>query len=400
VSASLEKNRSVISHNKATLIDVHCSATMSGQRLAAPWSETGQLSGDYVTNQGKMDMHAVSFQDQPTLRTETMLKADADAEKLHSARTMHNTAPVDFRSILNDGEAVVMQLKCKGLHGIPSTGGDIVGDCWLILTRMVVQEQESRRVYFYQSAHSSRGYSVVETKKDDRCLCCVAQDATIQMEATRTETAYLDMITVEDQLVHAHYEQMKRTRVKKVSRTSGQYLRPSCIREGVANCPSCSLDLCQAAENDHCTVPLCCCLSCVVPWMCRPGYARLRSASEPPATLNEVVTHVSTLTTDKAEEGVGGGDVPMTCNKMESTTVEESDFYAISIQFAFPNRSRLRESLAIVCPSEPVNKALKFVMLISHKPTLLDAPSNSENIFRVSKPSALCSISVCRLDAA
>ena len=82
VPASLEKNRSVISHNKTTLIDVHCSATKSGQRLAAPWSETGQLSGDYVTNKGKMDMHAVSFQDQPTLRTETMLKADAGVQHL------------------------------------------------------------------------------------------------------------------------------------------------------------------------------------------------------------------------------------------------------------------------------------------------------------------------------
>lgn len=384
VAASLANNRAVISHNKATLVDTRCSATKSGQRLSEPWSEMGLLNGDYVTSKGKMDMHAVSFQDQPTLRTETMLRADSDAQKLHSARILNNNAPVDFKTLLNDGESVIMQIKCKGLHGIPSNGGDVVGDCWLILTRMVVQEQESRRIYFYQSAHASRGYSVVETKKDDRCLCCVAQDSKARMVATRTETAFLDMLTVEDQLVHAHYEQMKRTQVEKISRTYGHYIRPACVRDGVANLPSCSLDLCQAAENDHCTLPLCCCLSCVVPWMCRPGYAMLTSSSEPPATLEEVVTHVSTLSTERAEESAPGSDVPITCNKMEVTNVQESDFYAISIQFAFPNRGKLREALAIVCPSEPVGKALKFVMLISQKPTLLDCPEGSENMFRVS----------------
>ena len=210
--------------------------------------------------------------------------------------------------------------------------------------------------------------------------------------ANRTEEAYLDMITVEDQLVHAHYEQMKRTTVEKKSKSRGKYLRPACLRNLVGNCPSCSLDLCQAAEDDHCTLPLCCCISCVVPSRCcRPGYAKLESSSEPDKNLNDVVTRISCLKTEKPEKSHQASDVLHTINRMETTNVEQSDFYAISLNFAFPNRGRLKECLAIVCPSESVSKSLKFVMLVTQKPTLLDAPAGSQVEFKAvhSKDSAL-----------
>jgi len=383
VPSSLAANRSVIQHTKSSLVDVGSDATASGKRLGQPWGEAGKLNGDYVTSKGRLTVQAMSYEDKPTSRAETMLQTDEDAEKLHAARILHNTAPIDFKTILNDNEQIVMQLKCKGIQGLPGTGGDIVGDCWLILVRMSVGDDEFRRIYFYQSAHGSKGYSVQDATQDHRCLCCVAQDSTLKLTATRTETAYLDMLTVEDHLVHANYEQMKRTAVERVSQARGKYLRPACVRECAANCPSCSLDLCQGAENDHCTVPLCCCVSCVVPSMCRPGYAKLVSASEPAASLSEVVNRVSTLTTERNEDSVGPGDVPLTLNRMESTNVQQADFYAISMQFAFPNRGKLKECLAIMCPTEPVSKALKFVMLISQKPTLLDCPAGAESEFRV-----------------
>ena len=383
VPDSLAANRTVIRHTGSSLIDVGGDATVSGKRLGQPWVESGKLNGDYVTNKGRLTVQAMSYQDKPTARTETMLQADEDAEKLHAARILHNNAPIDFKTILNDNEHIVMQIKCKGIQGLPGGGGDIVGDCWLILVRMTFGDDEVRRIYFYQSAHVSKGYELQDVTQDHRCLCCVAQDSTLKMTATRTETAYLDMLTVEDHLVHANYEQMKRTAVEKVSQARGKYLRPACVRDCAANCPSCSLDLCQGAENDHCTVPLCCCVSCVVPSMCRPGYAKLVSASGPPESINEVVTRVSSLKTERYEDSVGPGDFPMILNRMESTNVQQADFYAISMQFAFPNRSMLKECLAIMCPTEPVSKALKFVMLISQKPTLLDCPAGAESEFRV-----------------
>jgi hypothetical protein len=86
-------------------------------------------------------------------------------------------------------------------------------------------------------------------------------------------------------------------------------------------------------------------IDCIRP----PGYSKIRSgASEPAATISEVVTRVSSLKTEKVEDTVGPGDVPMTKNRLESTEVQISDFYAISMQYAFPNRSKLKECLAIV----------------------------------------------------
>ena len=376
VPATLAANRSVVMHNTKTLIDVQCESTRTGQRLGEPWDEAGKLNSEYVKNKGQLNETAMTFHDKPMTRTNMVLQADADVEKLHTARILHNTAPVDFKTILNDGESVVMQLRCKGMHGIPSTGGDIVGDCWLILTRMQVGQEEYRRVYFYQSAHASKAYDVEEGERDYQCCCAVHRDSTIKLSATRTETAYLDVVTVEDQLVHAHYEQVKRTTVQKINKTQGQYVRPACLRDCVGNCPECSLDLCQATEHNHCTIPICCCISCVVPSILRPGYAKLSGgSSQPPASLAKVITHESSMKTEKIEDAVGPGDEPMTNNRMEATNVQLSDFYAISLQFAFPNRSKLKECIAIVCPSEPVSKALKFVMLISQRPNLYDCPA-------------------------
>mmetsp|Transcript_39383 Transcript_39383/g.63487 ORF Transcript_39383/g.63487 Transcript_39383/m.63487 type:complete len:567 (-) Transcript_39383:6-1706(-) len=382
VAPSLAAHRSVVTHNKSTHLDVHCESTNSGLPVGQPWDESGALIGEYVKNKGVLQGHAMSYEDQPDFRTQTMLQADADARKLHAARCVHNTAPVDFKSILNEGECVMMQIKCKGLHGLPSTGADIVGDCWLILTRMAVGEQDFRRIYFYQSAHDGKAFSIDEVNQDHRCVCCVAHDSNVTMTATRTQTAYLDMITVEDQLVHAHYEQIKRTWVEKRSKGHGCYARPKCVRDCLSNCPSCSLDLCKAAEKDHCTLAVCCCISCVVPSVCRPGYAKLKISSEPDASLQQVITHICKVTTEQTEESIGPGDVPMALNRMETTHVHEADLCAISIQFAFPNRGLLKESLAIVCPSEPVSKSLKFVMLVSQKPTLLDCPAGSHHEFR------------------
>ena len=45
---------------------------------------------------------------------------------------------------------VGMRCRCKGFLGVPSTGGHVVGDCWLILTRMTLNDEEYRRIYFYQ----------------------------------------------------------------------------------------------------------------------------------------------------------------------------------------------------------------------------------------------------------
>jgi len=56
----------------------------------------------------------------------------------------------------------------------------------------------------------------------------------------------------------------------------------------------------------------------------------------------------SKVTTEQTEESIGPGDVPMALNRMETTHVHEADLCAISIQFAFPNRGLLKESLAIV----------------------------------------------------
>jgi len=48
------------------------------------------------------------------------------------------------------------------------------------------------------------------------------------------------------------------------------------------------------------------------------------------------------------EESFGPGDVPKVLNRMETTHVHQVDLCAISIQFAYPNRGLLKESLAIV----------------------------------------------------
>jgi len=392
VPAGLSANRSVISHNKTALVDVGCDASSSGQRLPQPWAENGQLSLQYVTNKERKKLHGMRCADQLFAEDrQILLQADSDAEKLHASRTFYEPAPVDFRSLLNDGESMIMQIKCKGFLGVPSTGGHVVGDCWLILTRMTLNDEEYRRIYFYQPQHMNKSYKMQESTHDHRCMCCVGQDSAEIAMASRTEEAYLDMITVEDQLVHAHYEQMKRTTVEKKSKSRGKYLRPACLRNLVGNCPSCSLDLCQAAEDDHCTLPLCCCISCVVPSRCcRPGYAKLESSLETHNNLNDVVTRISCLKTEKPGKSHQESDVLHTINRMETTNVEQSDFYAISLNFAFPNRGRLKECLAIVCPSESVSKSLKFVMLVTQKPTLLDAPAGSQVEFKAihSKDSA------------
>jgi hypothetical protein len=244
VPAALSTNRSVVSHNKNLYVDVQCNSSKSGKRLGDPWTQDGTINREYVAKFVSVDADGTPIEDKPTLRTEMLVQADSDAEKLHVNRILHNTAPVDFKTILNDDETIVMQLRCKGIQGIPA-GGDIVGDCWLILTRVLLGEDYCRRVYFYQSAHARRSYAAEETVQDYSCGCVVHHDTTINLSATRLEEAYLDMITIEDQLVHAHYEQCKRSTVAKVNTTRGQALQPACLHDCVSNCPACSVDLCQ-----------------------------------------------------------------------------------------------------------------------------------------------------------
>ncbi len=104
---------------------------------------------------------------------------------------------------------VWMCCRCKGFVGVPSTGGHVVGDCWLILTRMTLNDEEYRRIYFYQvfnamlnlqkwasnflktrierhfnwccealqPQHMNKGYKMQESTHDHRCMCCVGQGA-------------------------------------------------------------------------------------------------------------------------------------------------------------------------------------------------------------------------------
>jgi len=169
VPSGLSANRSVISHNKNALVDVGCDASssgsrllkihvtislhtihamthenicvISGQRLPQPWAENGQLSLQYVTNKERKKLHGMRCADQLFAEDrQILLQADSDAEKLHASRTFYEPAPVDFRSLLNDGESMIMQIK----YEIQSVKSSVVRNILYSLAQMQIHAYPAR----------------------------------------------------------------------------------------------------------------------------------------------------------------------------------------------------------------------------------------------------------------
>ena len=114
---------------------------ISGQRLPQPWAENGKLSMQYVTNKERKKLHGMRCADQLFAEDrEIMLQADSDAEKLHASRTFYEPAPVDFRSLLNDGESMIMQIKYK----IPSVKSSVVRNILHSLAQLQIHAYPAR----------------------------------------------------------------------------------------------------------------------------------------------------------------------------------------------------------------------------------------------------------------
>mmetsp|Transcript_59972 Transcript_59972/g.123102 ORF Transcript_59972/g.123102 Transcript_59972/m.123102 type:complete len:604 (+) Transcript_59972:239-2050(+) len=368
------------------VIDVHREATATGESLPAAWTDDGMLREEHVVKKGMVAFSNIAEQDH-ALELSRIIGCDREAEQLHRARVPHEMEPCDMQDMLGADEEVLCHLRCLGFHGVPSTQREIVGNCSLVLTRAGRGAAEGyRRIYFFQGGHEEREFGAegVSYRGQQRRECY----------STRQTSTLLDMITVEDQLAHAYFEQIDRTAVKKRTRSTAS---SACelARRCTAVCPQCSVDLCQAAEAEHCAVPCACffCCTCILPACCSMGHVDFAiSASEKQDLLSTVVSH-SALTTERLEavhtqgghsEGGGHSLSPphappslserASVNRMDCTEVQMAALHVVGLSYAFPGRPGLQEAIAIVSPHEPSNKAMKFVMHAMQKPIYCPPP--------------------------
>ena len=116
----------------------------------------------YVTNKERKKLHGMRCADQLFAEDrEIMLQADSDAEKLHASRTFYEPAPVDFRSLLNDGESMIMQIKYK----IPSVKSSVVRNILHSLAQLQIHAYRSAYAHFSGCIKDNNG-SMTEDYRD------------------------------------------------------------------------------------------------------------------------------------------------------------------------------------------------------------------------------------------
>mmetsp|Transcript_46241 Transcript_46241/g.145042 ORF Transcript_46241/g.145042 Transcript_46241/m.145042 type:complete len:553 (-) Transcript_46241:44-1702(-) len=321
--------------------------------LPSPWSSEGGLSEDYITRRSKsIWLHVTP--DELSHRVEEIMRIDAEADTLD----LHNadqTASPDFMDLLNQNERILCALQCKGIKSLPGTGMDVTGKCWVVLVESNFDGYISQRIYFHQPADHSRGIHVeTKTHTVDCGIFAVWRDQT-DIRASRASKETLDVLSVEDYLLHVTFEQFAATSVKKRTIQVKTQCRPEFLHKLCTCHPTMTIDLCQAAEkSQRCDLPLVCCI-CVLPSPCRFKNAKFEAKSFEDDTIGKIVANKSSITTEKLEETRDRRDCPQMVNSTKSSSVQSSDYYSINLKYLDWSRKRIKETVILVSPAEPTS---------------------------------------------
>jgi hypothetical protein len=157
-------------------------STKLGQDIPPAWNEEGKMSDVYLTKACSYDELAVngklktekfmntttetvtadgtrvstlSDEKKPRAYFERLLESDQELKKLHASHIHRESKAVSFEAIaqtFGPTETVLRKIMCKAIINTPSTGYDVIGDSWLVMTEVKTGDTANklRRIYFFQ----------------------------------------------------------------------------------------------------------------------------------------------------------------------------------------------------------------------------------------------------------